>query len=228
MIGRPEHELTQDERNKLEQFIDRKFRAVILEPREALLIDFFIKVQSLQFEYRVSGDTNALKVLEVYYYVNCPLGFIAVEPSNDIYDPAKTTNRPELKMNKYAYSHIDDIVINVLDENQIDYKTLKDEGEFDTAMFWENQSLLEIQFIVNCWQKATENTNSKIIAFLMASDASGGIIDLRNGYNLLDDNLDIPAYLRKQNEKIETESTSPLKRDEPGFWRRLFGRKNNG
>lgn len=223
MKGKKETELTNSERDELEALIDKEFESTFLLPREKALTEFFIKVQTYQHEFRPTIDTKSIKVLDVFYYANCPLGFFAIEPSYDYYDSEKTVNRAELDLGYYTYSHVDDLVIKVLDENRIDYTELTDDREFDTVIFWENKGDLEIQFIIECWSKAREITNSEIIAFLHASDGSGGTYDLRNGFDLWDEKVSVCEYLERQGEKIEKETKDHQEGKKSGFWRRLFG-----
>ena len=223
MKGKKETELLPEERDKLEALIDEAFRKVILLPREQDLVDFFVKVQDHRHEFRGEELTEKLKVVDVFYYANCPLGFIAIEPSYDFYDWKKTSSRAELKLGHYVHSHIEDIVIDVLDENQIDYSVLSDDCEFDTAIFWENQDMLEMQFIVDCWGKAKEKTKSEVLGFLQASDGSGGPYDLRNGFDLWGEKGSISDYLERQGVIIEKEPKQHPKGKKSGFWRRLFG-----
>lgn len=224
MIGKKEIELTSSERDQLEELIDEEFRKVILAPREKPLIDFFEKILKGRHAFRNEEDTIDIEVLDVFYYANCPLGRITVEPSYDYYDSDKTVHPAELNLDYYTYSHVKDIVVNVLDMNQVDYSVLTDNREFDTAIFWENRDDLEMKFISECWNAAIDRTGSTTIAFLNASDGSNGPIDLRNGYNLWRERIGISEYLENEGILIEKEKKNRRKGKKVGFLKRLFGR----
>ncbi len=224
MKGKKEIELTSSERDQLEVLIDEEFRKVILAPREEPLIDFFEKILQGQHVFRKEEDTIDIEVLDVFYYANCPLGHITVEPSYDYYDSDKTLHPAELNLDYYTYRHVKDIVVNVLDMNQVDYSVLTDNREFDTAIFWENWADLEMKFICECWNAAIDRTGSITIAFLNASDGSGGPIDLRNGYDLWRERISISEYLEKEGTLIEKEKIDRRKGKRVGFLKRLFGR----
>lgn len=184
-------DLSNKEKDNLESKIDIAFSNSILIPRETKVVKFLENVLNQKNEFQLIEQTEKLKVIELFYYANCPLGFLFVEPSSSFYHYTYTKNRPELKLEDYTYFDIEELIKSVLDDNDIDYSELVTDDFLEYDFFWENKHDLEKEFILKCWNKAMENTDSKLYGILYASDMSGCGIDLNNGNQLWYENGDI-------------------------------------
>jgi hypothetical protein len=198
-------QLTDSERLDLEWKIDLEFERIITKPREKIIVDFLIKIQNFDYEFRTSKDTKQIEVISLYYYANCPLGFLFIEPCYEFYDDEKTIDRPEIHLEDYSIYDIEDLCKKVLTENNIDFSDIV-EDEFEYNMFWENKEELEKKFLFECWKKAKDKTKSKLIGFLDASDSTGGTYDLENGYCLWNEKIEIEEYLKKKNITIKKDT----------------------
>jgi hypothetical protein len=190
--------LSSKEIENLEQEIDLEFRSKILKPREKKIVDFLVKVQNCEFEYRTTGDTKEIKVISLYYYANSPLSFIFVQPCYAFYSDSKTINRPELHSDDYTYEELEKIAIEILAKNNIDYTEFTEDDEAEIYDFWDNDYRLVKNFLIECWNKAKLITQTKLIGFLDASNYSGGTYDLDNGYSLFDNKIEIEPYLKNK------------------------------
>jgi len=191
---------------QIETEIDKAFIETFLKPREKLVTDFLINFLSSDFNF--TDDDRKIKVISLFKYAPSPLSFLFIEPNYDYYSPDDTLNRPELSLPDYSYIEVDELCIKVLNEHKINYSEhLNSLGELDPAVYWENQSLLENNFLFFCWKKAKEITNSKMLGFLEYSDFAGGVYDLDSGYCISDDDLEASEYLESKNIFIEKETT---------------------
>lgn len=194
--------LSSKEIESLEKEIDLEFQSKILKPREKEIVDFLVKIQNCEFEYRITNDTKELKVISLYYYANGPLSFIFVQPCYAFYSDNKTINRPELHLDDYTYEELEKIAVEVLTKNNIDYTEFTEDDDAEIYDFWDNDYRLVKNFFIQCWKKAKSLTKSKLIGFLDASDYSGGTYDLDDGYCLFDDKIDIEPYLKNKGIKV--------------------------
>jgi len=199
------NELSSDERKELEIKIDLQFIKIILNPRKQKIIDFFTKAQNYDFKYREPTDTKKIEIIDVFYYANSPLSHLRITPNYNFYNRRKVLLTPEINLDYYSFTKIDELVEKVLKTNKIDYSDLIENESFDSAMFWENKMELEIKFLIDCWKNVKEVTKSNLKGFLNASDSSGGIYDLDNGYCLWDENLEVDDYLINNGIIIEKE-----------------------
>lgn len=195
-------DLYPEEWNELETEIDHAFKSRILKPRKQSIVDFLIKVQNLDFEFRKTGDTKEIKVISLYYYSNSPLGFLFVQPCYAYYSDSNTVNRPELHADDYTYEDLEEIVFETLAKHKIDTSEFTEDDEADIYDFWDNDTKLIQDFLIDCWKTAKSVTQSKLIGFLDASDYSGATYDLDSGYSLFDNNVKIEEYLESKNIKI--------------------------
>ena len=179
------YELNQEERDALVKKIDAAFEATFLKPREERIVEFLKKVQNFEIDFGSGTRINneQIKVITLYYYANCRLGFLFVEPSHAVYPELMTADRPELRLEDYDQYDIREMGKKVVEENHSDYYHQMDEEDFDLDEFWENRGQLENKFLIDCWKKAKEETNTKLIGYLMASDASGGPYFLDDAYH---------------------------------------------
>ncbi|MDR2237864.1 MAG: hypothetical protein LBE92_17205 [Chryseobacterium sp.] len=175
--------------NTIAAKIDDAFRKKFLLPREKVVTDFLADIMNPQYPFR--KDSVKIEVLNVFYEALSPLSFIFAAPSYDHYDQDKTIRFAELDLEAdhsfeyYTYIDVDDLCIQVLDENQVDYSgDLDEDEELDPAEYWENQLDLEVDFLVHCWKKAKERTQSQMLGFLESADNTGKIYDLDTGEEL--------------------------------------------
>ena len=192
----------------LEAKIDEAFRETILLPRETTVTGFLADV--LNSKYRFREDDRKIEVISLYYYAASPLSFLFAIPNYEYYSPDKTVLMAELHLKEhgfedYTYTDVQEICKKVLDENDINYAAHADEnGLPDLSNYWENQSGLEINFLMNCWKKAKEQTRSKTLGFLESSDPGGGLYDLDNGYDLPFE-IGLDEYLQSHSFNFEKE-----------------------
>jgi hypothetical protein len=183
--------LSSEEKVELESKIDIAFSNSILLPRESKIVEFLKNVFNQKDEFKLIEKTDKLEVIELFYYANCPLGFLFVEPSSSFYDYSFIKNRPELELEDYNYFDIEKIIRKTLDENKIDYSELIADDFLECEFFWENKQDLEKDFLLKCWNRAKEKTNSNLYGILYASDMSGCGIDLDKRIELWNEKGDI-------------------------------------
>lgn len=189
---------------QIESEIDKVFNEIFLMPRKKLVTDFLINFLSSDFKFR--EDNIKINVISLFMYAPSPISFLFIEPNHEYYLPDNTVNRPELSLSSHSYIEVDQLCLKVLDENKIDYsKHLNSLGELDPAVYWENQSLLERNFLLDCWKTAKETTDSELLGFLEYSDFAGGVYDLDSGHCISDDNLEANEYLESKNIFFEKE-----------------------
>ncbi|WP_294308260.1 hypothetical protein [uncultured Chryseobacterium sp.] len=193
----------------LEAKMDEAFQENILFPREQTVIDFLVSVLNNPEKFREDG--RKIEVIGLYYYAASPLSFLFAMPNYAYYAPDKTVHIAELHLKEhgfaeYTYLDLQELCKKVLDENDFSYDSRTDRnGLPDLSNYWENQSGLEHEFLRQCWKKAKEQTRSKILGFLEASDSSSLVYDLDNGFYLPFE-VDLDEYLHSQGFRFEKES----------------------
>ena len=194
--------LTDIEREVLEHKIDLKFENSILQPRKEAIVNFLLEIQKSNFEYKISDRVKQIEVISLYYYANSPLSFLFAQPCYAFYDDNSTVIL-ELHLDNYTIFDNEELCKAVLAENNIDYSDI--EEKLDYIEFWDNQSSMEIKFILDCWQKAKEISKSKLIGFLDSSDSSGETYDLDNEECFCYSDITIKEYLKNKGIKINNE-----------------------
>lgn len=189
---------------QIESEIDKAFIETFLTPRKKLVTDFLIDYLSSDFKFR--EDDAKINVISLFMYAPSPLSFLFIEPNYEYYLSDNTVNRPELSLKSYSYIEVDELCLKVLDKNKIDYSQhLNSLGELDPAVYWENKSVLERNFLLDCWKNAKEATNSELLGFLEYSDFVGGVYDLDSRHCISDDNMEANEYLESKNIFFEKE-----------------------
>lgn len=189
--------------------MDEAFQENILFPREQTVIDFLVSVLNNPEKFR--GDGRKIEVIGLYYYAASPLSFLFAMPNYAYYTPDKTVHIAELHLKEHGfedYNYIDlqELCKNVLDAHDFSYDSRMNRNSLpDLSSYWENQSGLEHEFLRQCWKKAKEQTRSKILGFLEASDSSSLVYDLDNGYDLPFE-VDLDEYLQAQGFRFEKEN----------------------
>lgn len=192
----------------LESKIDEAFQETFLFPREKAVTNFLVKVLNSTDSFR--EDDRKIEVIGLYYYAASPLSFLFAMPNYVYYLPDKTVHIAELHLKEhgfedYTLADLQDLCKKVLDENDIQYiGRLNADNRLDTSGYWENQSGLEHEFLRQCWKNAKEETRSKVLGFLEASDSSCAVYDLENGYYLPFE-VDLDEYLQAQGFRFEKE-----------------------
>lgn len=192
----------------IEAKLDEAFRETILLPSENTISGFLTDV--LRSKYQFREDDRKIEVISVYYHASSPLSALFALPNYEYYSPDKTVRIAELHLkehgfNDYSYADIQELCKQVLDENNINYSAhLDGNGLPDVSNYWENQFVLEIDFLTKCWKKAKEQSRSKILGFLESADSGSGLYDLDNGYHLPFD-VDLDEYLKNQGFRFEKE-----------------------
>ncbi|KFF08722.1 hypothetical protein [Chryseobacterium luteum] len=194
---------------KIETKIDEAFKNTFLLPREKTVTSFLADVFSSKYKFR--EDDKKIEVISLYYYASSPLSFLFALPHYEYYDTDKTIQIAELHLKEHSFqdyspADVQELCKKILEENNIDYSAYLDENDhLDYAHYWENQSGLEIDFLMNCWKNAKEQTQSKMLGFLESSDGESGMFDLDNNYVIPFD-VDLDEYLQSHGFMIQKEN----------------------
>ncbi len=192
----------------LEAKMNEAFQETILFPREKTVTDFLVKVLNSTDTFR--DDDLKVEVIGLYYYAASPLSFLFAMPNYAYYAPDKTVHIAELHLKEhgfkdYTQADLQELCKKMLEENDFSDNSRIDRNSLpDLSGYWENQSGLEHEFLRQCWKKAKEQTRSKVLGFLEASDSSSAVYDLENGYYLPFE-VDLDEYLQAQGFRFEKE-----------------------
>ena len=162
-------------------------------PRQSEIVGFFEKILGLDEAVQLVKYPEKLEVIDMYYYANCPLGFLMVQPAVEFCHADNFVSETTLSLEHYDDGDIDAIGLNIMELNNIGME------EGDDSIFLEDSKVdLERKFLINCWNEAKKKYPlSKIKAFGMASDGSGYTFDMDNGTRIKekDGNPVIEEYL---------------------------------
>jgi hypothetical protein len=189
--------------DKIIEDIEATYTKELLQPMEAEFIKFFTKVQNFEDGYRTHKPSKEIKLISVIYDANSRLSWVFAMSCLDFYEEDYDIARPEINMDIYDDYDVYEMSVNTLKKHNIDDEEL---DEYDVLDIWETRAELDLDFLITCWQKAKAITNSKLYAFLEASDSSGGIRDLDNGNFFSDFNDSIEKYLKRKGITIKKDA----------------------
>lgn len=180
-------DLSLKQQQELDEKIEKSVINELFLPRKSEIVVFFEKILDPSGEVQLVKHPEKLEVIDMYYYANCPLGFLMVQPSVEFCHPDNFISETTLSLDHYSYEDINAIGLNVMELNNI-------ELEEDFNFLHDTKEDVERKFLIDCWIEAKKKFPlSKIKAFGMASDGSGYIFDMDNG-TIIEEKNGNPAF----------------------------------
>ncbi|MGK0389167.1 MAG: hypothetical protein ACI94Y_001906 [Maribacter sp.] len=174
------NDLSLEKQQELEEDIESIVVEGFFLPKQQEIVAFFEKVLSLDESVQLVKYPEKLEVIDMYYYANCPLGYLMIQPSVEFCHPSNFISETTLSLEHYSYEDIDGIALQMMMANNIDLEEFGGEEDFEYPL--DTLIDLERKFLVACWNEAKKKYPlSKIKAFGMASDGSGFTFDIDNG-----------------------------------------------
>ena len=177
--------------------IEETYIEELLQPIAMSFIKFFIKVQNFEDGFRTHKASKDIKVVSIRYYANSRLSYIFAMNCYDFYKADPDVESPELYVQYYNDYDEDALIEKVFKKHHVAYDY---NSHYD---IWEGQYDTDINFLLDCWQKAKEITNSKLYAFLEASDGSGAITNMDTRESFKDTQSSVEKHLTAKGIFIE-------------------------
>ncbi|CAM1344906.1 hypothetical protein [Tenacibaculum amylolyticum] len=178
---------------------DQLFESIILKSFERPLKDFFHKIHTDQFNYKIASEKGSLKVINLWYNIYPYEVYLFVEPNPDYFTEDKI-ERIELSLH-FDLSEFENLLTQILDLRKIDYSNLDDSLA--------NHELEKDDYIQNLiyqhWSLVKKETNSSLIGFLSLATGGCNYFDLDNQNSIECLTGEIKKYLDQKNVNIKSE-----------------------
>lgn len=178
---------------------DELFESIILKSFEDRLNEFFYKIHTDQFKYKIASEKDSLKVINLWYNIYPNEIYLFVEPNPDFYNEDKI-ERLELSLH-FDLDEFENLLTQILDLRKVDYSNL----EYSLAREELEKEKYLFNLLYEYWLLVKKETNSDIIGFLSLATGGSNYFDLDNQNTIESIHREVQKYLDQKNVNIKSE-----------------------
>lgn len=178
---------------------DELFESIILKSFEDRLNEFFYKIHTDQFKYKIATEKDSLKVINLWYNIYPNEIYLFVEPNPDFYNEDKI-ERLELSLH-FDLDEFENLLTQILDLRKVDYSNL----EYSLAREELEKEKYLFNLLYEYWSLVKKETNSDIIGFLSLATGGSNYFDLDNQNTIECIHGEVQKYLDQKNVNIKRE-----------------------
>lgn len=178
---------------------DELFESIILKSFEDRLNEFFYKIHTDQFNYKIASEKGSLKVINLWYNIYPNEIYLFVEPNPDFYNEDKI-ERLELSLH-FDLDEFENLLTQILDLRKVDYSNL----EYSLAREELEKEKYLFNLLYEYWSLVKKETNSNIIGFLSLATGGSNYFDLDNQNTIECIHGEVQKYLDQKNVNIKSE-----------------------
>ncbi|MCH2035125.1 MAG: hypothetical protein MK202_16570 [Tenacibaculum sp.] len=178
---------------------DELFESIILKSFEDRLNEFFYKIHTDQFKYKIASEKDSLKVINLWYNIYPNEIYLFVEPNPDFYNEDKI-ERLELSLH-FDLDEFENLLKQILDLRKVDYSNL----EYSLAREELEKEKYLFNLLYEYWSLVKKETNSDIIGFLSLATGGSNYFDLDNQNTIECIHGEVQKYLDQKNVNIKSE-----------------------